>query len=146
MKKLGERINNAETQRNKTAQNRSGNGQKPHAPQSHRYLLATANTICEEVHAIDGKISQSTVYRNLNCLSEDGEILHIKVSGADRYDLRTDLHYHIICLKCGKVIDIPFNYLSDSDEKVANATGYTVFRHRAVFEGICPECKTENNI
>ena len=31
----------------------------------------TANTICEEVHAIDGKISQSTVYRNLNCLSED---------------------------------------------------------------------------
>ena len=89
----------------------------------------TANTICEEVHAIDGKISQSTVYRNLNCLSEDG-----------------DLHYHIICLKCGKVIDIPFNYLSDPDEKVANATGYTVFRHRAVFEGICPECKTENNI
>ena len=75
----------------------------------------TANTICEEVHAIDGKISQSTVYRNLNCLSEDGEIL-------------------------------PFNYLSDPDEKVANATGYTVFRHRAVFEGICPECKTENNI
>lgn len=106
----------------------------------------TANTICEEVHAIDGKISQGTVYRNLNCLSEDGEILHIKVPGADRYDLRTDLHYHIICLKCGKVIDIPFNYLSNPDEKVANATGYTVFRHRAVFEGICPECKTENNI
>ena len=88
----------------------------------------TANTIYEEVHAIDGKISQGTVYRNLSCLSEDGEILHIKVPGADRYDLRTDLHYHIICLKCGKVIDIPFNYLSDPDEKVANATGYTVFR------------------
>ena len=68
----------------------------------------TANTIYEEVHAIDGKISQGTVYRNLSCLSEDGEILHIKVPGADRYDLRTDLHYHIICLKCGKVIDIPF--------------------------------------
>lgn len=106
----------------------------------------TANTIYEEVHAIDGKISQGTVYRNLNCLSENGEILHIKVPGADRYDLRTDLHYHIICLKCGKVIDIPFNYLSDPDEKVADATGYTVFRHRAVFEGICPECKNKNKI
>ena len=102
---------------------------------------------CENlIQTADGKISQGTVYRNLSCLSEDGEILHIKVPGADRYDLRTDLHYHIICLKCGKVIDIPFNYLSDPDEKVANATGYTVFRHRAVFEGICPECKTENNI
>ena len=106
----------------------------------------TANTICEEVRAIDGKISQGTVYRNLNCLSEDGEILHIKVPGADRYDLRTDLHYHIICLKCRKVIDIPFDYLSELDEKVANVTDYTVFRHRAVFEGICPECKNKNKI
>ena len=106
----------------------------------------TANTICEEVHAIDGKISQGTVYRNLNCLSEDGEILHIKVPGADRYDLKTDLHYHIICLNCGKVIDIPFDYLPDPDEKVADVTGYTVFRHRTVFEGLCPECKKKNNI
>ena len=106
----------------------------------------TADQIYMDVRARDEKVSRGTVYRNLGILSEDGEILHIKVPGADRYDLRTDLHYHIICLKCGKVIDIPFNYLSNPDEKVANATGYTVFRHRAVFEGICPECKTENNI
>ena len=106
----------------------------------------TAITIYEEIHAVDRRISQGTVYRNLNCLSEDGEILHIKVPGADRYDLRTDLHYHIICVKCGKVIDIPYGYLSDPDEKVANVTGYKVFRHRAVFEGICPGCKKENDI
>ena len=106
----------------------------------------TANTIYEEIHAIDGKISQGTVYRNLNCLSAEGEILHIKVPGADRYDLKTDLHYHIICLNCGKVIDIPFDYLPDPDEKVADVTGYTVFRHRTVFEGLCPECKKKNNI
>ena len=35
----------------------------------------------------------------------------------------------------------PLNYLSNPDEKVANATGYTVFRHRAVFEIICPNVK-----
>ena len=106
----------------------------------------TANTIYEEIHAIDGKISQGTVYLNLNGLSAEGEILHIKVPGADRYDLKTDLHYHIICLNCGKVIDIPFDYLPDPDEKVADVTGYTVFRHRTVFEGLCPECKKKNNI
>ena len=33
----------------------------------------TANTIYEEVHAIDGKISQGTVYRNLSCLSRSEE-------------------------------------------------------------------------
>ena len=103
-----------------------------------------ANRIFEEVHAMDDKISCGTVYRNLSCLSKDGEILHIKVPGADRYDSRTDLHYHIICIKCGKVIDIPFGYLSGPDKKAADMTGYTVFRHRTVFEGICPECKKNN--
>lgn len=101
----------------------------------------TANTIYEEVHAIDGKVSQGTVYRNLSCLSEDGEILHIKVPGADRFDLRTDLHYHLLCVKCGSVTDIPFDYLTEPDKEVSALTGYEVFRHRTVFEGICPECR-----
>ena len=103
----------------------------------------TANQIYEEVHAIDSKVSQGTVYRNLSCLSEDGEILHIKVPGADRYDLRTELHYHIICIQCGKVIDIPFDYNAEPNGKVADMTGYTVLRHRILFEGICPDCKKE---
>ena len=105
----------------------------------------TANQIYEEVHAIDNRISQGTVYRNLTCLSEAGEILHIKVPGADRFDLRTDLHYHMLCVECGSVVDIPFEYLADSDKKVSAITGYVVFRHRTVFEGMCPKCtkKTE---
>ena len=55
----------------------------------------TADQIFNDVHKLDPKISHGTVYRNLNLLCEDGLICHVRVPGADRFDLRTDLHYHI---------------------------------------------------
>lgn len=57
----------------------------------------SADQIYLEIRAKDPKISRGTVYRNLNILSEEGQITHVKVPGADRYDCRTDFHYHLIC-------------------------------------------------
>lgn len=105
----------------------------------------TAEQIYEDVHAINPKISHGTVYRNLNCLSEDGVITHVRVPGADRYDLRTDLHYHMFCVACKKVIDVPYPYKSSLDEETMQQSGYQIIRHRLVFEGICPECRTDKN-
>lgn len=103
----------------------------------------TAEQIYEDVHAVDPKISHGTVYRNLNCLSEEGSICHVRVPGADRYDLRTDLHYHMFCIKCKKVIDAPYPYKDDLDTDTTRQSGFNIIRHRLVFEGICPECQKE---
>lgn len=100
----------------------------------------TAEQICEDVHAVDPKISHGTVYRNLNRLSEDGAISHVRVPGADRYDLRTDFHYHMFCVKCKKVADVPHSYKPNLDEEMMRQSGYQIIRHRLIFEGICPEC------
>ncbi len=102
----------------------------------------TAEEIFEDVKKIDSSIGQATVYRNLNALSEFGEINHIRVpsSGADRFDLRTDLHYHIICTECNAVEDVMIPYSEENDLKAERQTGYQVRRHRGVFEGICPKC------
>lgn len=102
----------------------------------------SANQIYEEVHALNKHISRGTVYRNLNCLAEDGEICHVRVPGADRYDLRTDLHCHIFCTVCGAVYDAPLAYQAALDDQVAAATGFAVQRHRLLFEGICPTCRS----
>lgn len=60
----------------------------------------TADQLYDDVRAVEPKISRATVYRNLNCLSDDGVICHVRVPGADRYDLRTDRHYHLFCVRC----------------------------------------------
>lgn len=96
-----------------------------------------AEQIYEDVNAIDSRISRGTVYRNLNCLSEDGVICHVRVPGADRYDSRTDRHYHMICMKCGTVIDVPMNYRNEIDLQIEEETGYRVSRHRIIVEGLC---------
>ena len=46
----------------------------------------SADQIYLEIRAKDPRISRGTVYRNLNILSEEGQITHVKVPGADRYD------------------------------------------------------------
>lgn len=101
----------------------------------------TAEEIYSSVRLKDNKISKATVYRNLKELSRTGKVNHIKVPGADRYDLRVDLHYHIICTECAAVYDVPVEYEAELDEAAADATGFIVSRHRTVFEGICPECR-----
>ena len=103
----------------------------------------TAEQIYEDVHLKDSKVSHGTVYRNLNNLSEDGTIYHVRVPGADRYDLRVDPHYHIYCVKCKKVVDAPNPYKEYLDEETMKESGFDIIQHRLIFEGICPECKKE---
>lgn len=103
----------------------------------------TAEQIYEDVHTVNPRVSHGTVYRNLNCLSEAGLICHVRVPGADRYDLRTDLHYHMFCVKCKKVVDAPHPYKAELDTETMQKSGFDIVRHRLVFEGICPECRSD---
>lgn len=101
----------------------------------------SADQIYLEIRAKDPRISRGTVYRNLNILSEEGQITHVKVPGADRYDGRTDFHYHLICTGCGAVCDAPFSYDPTPDKTIAAESGYRITRHRMIFEGVCPACQ-----
>ncbi|NCB94574.1 MAG: transcriptional repressor [Clostridia bacterium] len=101
----------------------------------------SADQIYLDVRKIDEKISRGTVYRNLHQLSVNGDILHVRIPGVDRYDCRIDLHYHLLCTRCGAVSDLELPYDARLDEKIKEETGYEVERHRTIFEGICPECQ-----
>lgn len=100
----------------------------------------TADQIYLDIRAKDNKISRGTVYRNLAILAENNDIMNVKVPAADRYDLRTDRHYHIYCVECGKVFDAPLNYHTEYDEQIEKESGFQINRHRLIFEGVCPEC------
>ena len=101
----------------------------------------TADSIYMDVRKKDERVSKGTVYRNLKELSRTGDVNHLSVPGADRYDLRCDPHPHVICTVCGAVEDAPVDYDSSLNGKVEKATGYRVTLHQTVFEGICPECR-----
>lgn len=101
----------------------------------------TADQIYQDIRIRDPKISRGTVYRNLNLLAERGEILQIKIPGADRFDLRRELHHHILCLECGGLFDAALPYSRDLDEAAAEKSGFQIHRHHTLFEGVCPHCQ-----
>ena len=103
----------------------------------------TADQVCQDVRAADGRISRGTVYRNLNFPAEHGRLPHVAAPQADRFDARLDFHYHLLCTGCGTLHDVPLAYLAKLDQTVAEESGCAVERHRTVFEGLCPACRKE---
>lgn len=105
----------------------------------------TADAIYLEVHEADSHISRATVYRNLHLLAEEGEIQAVHVRSGDRFDVRTDLHPHVVCRECGAVMDVSMDYDHALDEEAARKTGYAIDSHVTFFWGVCPECRSRMN-
>ena len=104
----------------------------------------TAEQIYHDVHERNAKVSRATVYRNLNLLDDNGEIQQVAAPIANRFDLRCDPHYHMMCVRCGSVVDAPLEYQKAYDELVAKISGFQVVSHQTLFKGLCPNCQKED--
>lgn len=102
----------------------------------------TADAIFKMVRRRLPSISFGTVYRNLNLLRDQGEILEL-VCGkySCHYDGDIKNHYHLFCLKCKRVFDLDVPVLGDLDKKVSKNSGFKVKYHRIDFYGYCQDCK-----
>ena len=107
------------------------------------YNHPTAEDIYMIVKGKDPAISRSTVYRNLGVLVEDGKINKISMqAGPDRYDLKREPHNHVICTKCGKIMDFDYNFELDNLKKILKEqTGIEISGEGIALEGICDSCK-----
>lgn len=102
----------------------------------------TAEEVFETVCAAHPSIGKATVYRTLNRLSDEGVIGHVRINnGADRFDYRTDEHYHVRCVRCGRVDDVEISPLEGLDEEASHAGAYRICGHTLQFDGICPDCQ-----
>ncbi len=103
---------------------------------------ATAEEIFAQITAEYPSISKGTVYRNLNSLSEDGEILRIEIPGAaDHFDHNCRSHYHVVCVRCGNVFDVDMEPVASLTEQIHDTHGFDFLDCDIVFKGICPACQ-----
>jgi Fe2+ or Zn2+ uptake regulation protein len=113
---------------------------------------ALLNVLCQEPKSvqqieaelaqIDKKMDQSTIYRNLNAMVENGLLT------ATTFDQKTKLyelahhehHHHVLCEKCGKIGDICLdeNLLLEQVKKQSN---FSITGHHLEFFGCCGDCK-----
>ena len=103
---------------------------------------ATADEVYEAVSRDHANISRGTVYRNLQRLCDEGEIRKREIpGGADRFDHICTDHYHVRCIRCGRVFDVDMEYMSGLEKSVADAHGFIFTGHDIVFRGVCPDCR-----
>lgn len=106
----------------------------------------TADEIYREIKKVCPSISMGTVYRNLNVLSDRGEILKLEgTESADRFDHNTFPHGHMKCTQCGKIVDIMSGKHTEAMKKEFEAEGFQIDSINVVVRGCCPECAKKKN-
>ncbi|MEW6203183.1 MAG: transcriptional repressor [bacterium] len=101
-----------------------------------------ADQVYEMVRKRMPRISLGTVYRNLKILSDSGVIQKLEKGGMQkRFDSTTRNHYHLRCLKCGEIVDVPIKPIVRIEDKIRTLTDYEIIGHCLEFIGICPKCR-----
>jgi len=88
------------------------------------------------------RISRATVYRTLESLARLGVISKACHPGsAIRYDGRTDLHHHLICMRCDAVVDFSDARLDALPIPDTSAFDFEVSDFRVQLRGVCRGCR-----
>ena len=102
----------------------------------------SAEWIYQEARKEIPGISLGTVYRNLNLLRDNGEILELCYgSGQSHYDGLVAQHYHFCCEGCGRVFNIDLPVLSQIEARARSVSPFRIDGHRLEFYGLCDVCK-----
>lgn len=87
------------------------------------------------------KVGYATVYRTLKLLVDSGLAVERQFGdGQARYEVVGDHHDHLICMKCGLILEFEDDEIERLQEKIAERLGgFTVLRHRHELYGLCPK-------
>jgi Fur family ferric uptake transcriptional regulator len=105
----------------------------------------TAEELFNAVKRKNPEIGYATVQRNLNLLYESGLAEEIKI-GKQKTKYEQKLggrhHDHLICVKCGRLIEVNDEKIEKLQDKLAKANDFIPIKHKLEIYGICGDCKS----
>ena len=109
----------------------------------------TAGDVCEYFRAQGAPIGQSTIYRQLESLVDEGVIQKYVIDAGspacfeyipeDRHE-DTELCYHCKCEKCGRLIHLHCEELEEFQGHLLKEHHFRMDPIRTVFYGTCEDC------
>ncbi|MBZ2173716.1 transcriptional repressor [Schnuerera sp. xch1] len=92
------------------------------------------------------EIGIATVYRTLQLLEKLNIIYRVNFDdGYNRYELNYDSenhhHHHLICLECGKVMEVKLDLLETLENEIEKENGFKIIDHNVKFFGYCANCQ-----
>ena len=106
----------------------------------------SAEELAAEVHAGAPDVHLSTIYRNLEELERLGVIDSTRLgSGAATYHLASAAHGHLVCERCGTMIEVPDEIFADLVRVAGTEYGFAINPHRFAVTGRCAACQQEGS-
>ena len=87
---------------------------------------------------------RTSVYRTLQLFTKLGIVDLVQVGWKQRYELADPFkphHHHLVCVKCGELVDLDSSKLEKLVNKLAGAHNYTLTAHHVELQGICNKCR-----
>jgi Fur family peroxide stress response transcriptional regulator len=99
--------------------------------------------IYERMKADFPTTSLATIYKTLTLLKDVGEVLELNfaTAGSHYNGNKPYPHPHVICTRCGQILDRESVALAEISQEMARLTGYEITHHQLNFFGLCPECQ-----
>ena len=104
----------------------------------------TINDLYDLVRKKHPQIGLATVYRTMRVICDAGLARETDFGGGIRcfeHKYKHQHHHHLICLKCGKIIEITSGKIEEIQRQLAKKHGFTISRDTMKIFGICKACK-----
>lgn len=104
----------------------------------------TAPELVSDARARGIRVGRATVFRTLDLLLARGAIERLDLPHGEHAYVacRPAHHHHVVCMGCGRAVDVGDGDLREMVRAVEDATGFAVDGHRLELYGRCPRCRT----
>ncbi|MBV8932118.1 MAG: transcriptional repressor [Kutzneria sp.] len=105
---------------------------------------ATPEQICQHVRRTASTVNITTIYRTLELLERLGLVRHTHLGhGAPFYSADEHEHVHLVCHRCGQVIEVPCTLLDGLGALLDSELGFQLDASHLALSGICRDCGAE---
>jgi Fur family ferric uptake transcriptional regulator len=103
----------------------------------------SAEDVYKELLSTGEEIGLATVYRVLTQFEGAGLVCrHHFEGGQSVFELNRGGHHdHLVCIKCGAVVEFVEEVIEERQRAIAQRHGFTIEDHSLVIYGLCPECQ-----
>jgi Fur family peroxide stress response transcriptional regulator len=104
----------------------------------------SAEEIYRRVKPVIPSLSLGTVYRTLELFEQQGLVSRVHALGEQaRFDANLDVHHHLVCIRCRRVIDFHDPCLERLPIQAESLGGFRILGQRIHLLGLCSECQSE---
>ena len=102
----------------------------------------TADDITDRVRRAHPDLALTTVYRCLDALEELGVVEHVHLGhGRAVYHLASQDHQHLMCERCGLVVEVPTRVFADLAAALDARYGFAIRPNHFAVPGLCSACR-----